>query len=445
MNNSRPRILAIDDNPENLVTLATALDDDFDFQLAPSGPRGLALAEASPPDLVLLDVMMPEVDGFETCRRMKAHPLLCEVPVIFLTALSDMGTEISGLSLGAIDYITKPINVQLVRQRILNILRITHLTRELKAGEERLRLVMEATGDGIWDWRLGDGSVHHNVSWCRIFGLEESYLEHPVEAFIERIHPEDLEAVRQALASCLNEDTPYLSEHRIRHGDGHYVWVADRGRVVARGPDGTPLRMVGAVKNIDERKRHEAEIHQLAFYDALTGLPNRRLLHDRLERAFVRNARNGTRGALLFLDMDRFKTLNDIHGHAMGDRLLVEVARRLNGTVRQQDTVARLGGDEFVIMLEAMTGTAEEVLANAQAIGHKVLHALNQPYDLGDLTYGSTPSIGLALFDGDPAEAAETMRRADVAMYCAKNNGRNTLKVYVPTMETPEEDASTPV
>ena len=260
------------------------------------------------------------------------------------------------------------------------------------------------------------------------------------------MHPDDLGAVRRALGLCLtgDGDTPYVSEHRLRHSEGHYVWVADRGQVVERNPDDTPARMVGAVKNIDERKRYEAEIHRLAFYDALTGLPNRRLLHDRLDQAFIRNGRNGTQGALLFLDMDRFKALNDSHGHAMGDRLLVEVARRLTGAVRQQDTVARLGGDEFVIMLESMAGPADTVLANARAIGHKILTALNQPYDLGGLTYSSTPSIGLALFEGNPALANETMRRADIAMYSAKANGRNNLKLYDPAMEHLGPEASSP-
>jgi diguanylate cyclase (GGDEF)-like protein/PAS domain S-box-containing protein len=426
----RPRILAIDDNPENLVTLATALEADFDFQLAASGPRGLALADATPPDLILLDVMMPEVDGFETCRRFKNNTRLADIPIIFLTAMSDMGTEISGLALGAVDYITKPINVQLVRQRMHNILQLTLLTRELKASEERLRLVMDATGDGIWDWLIADGNVRHNLSWCRILGLNERYLSHPLATFIERIHPEDLPAVKQTLDTCLAGGAPYVSEHRLLHNSGNYVWVSDRGRVVERNADGSPARMVGCVKNIDERKQHEAEIHQLAFFDTLTGLPNRRLLQDRLQQSFIRNQRNGTRSALMFLDMDRFKLLNDTHGHAMGDALLVEVARRLQAGIRKQDTVARLGGDEFVVMLEGLSGQLEEAQSTALVVGRKLLDALNLPYYLRGLDYRSTPSIGLTIFAGDSTGPDEAMRQADIAMYRAKAAGRNTLKLY---------------
>jgi len=436
MSSHRPHILAIDDNPENLVTLATALEADFDFQLAASGPRGLSLAIEAPPDLILLDVMMPDVDGFETCRQFKAHPRLNHIPIIFLTALSDLGTEISGLTLGAADYITKPINVQLVRQRMHNILRLTQLTRELKASEERLRLVMEATGDGIWDWSIPDGNIQHNEAWCRILGLDESYLSHPLATFIERIHPDDRASVSQAIDDSLAGLGPYTSEHRLRHEDGHYVWVADRGRIVEYRADGSPARMVGAVKDISERKHHEAEIQRLAFFDPLTELPNRRLLIDRLQQAIIRNQRNKTFGALMFIDMDRFKQLNDSHGHAMGDTLLIQVALRLQQCIREQDTVARLGGDEFVVMLEGLAPPSEGTLDNALLVGNKILDALNIPYPLGDISYPSTPSIGLSLFAGSGETVDTILHQADLAMYAAKTAGRNTLKIYEPGMET---------
>lgn len=424
---NRPRVLAIDDNPENLVVLATALQEDFDFQLAACGLDGLALAAATPPDLILLDVMMPDIDGFEICRRFKTLPALRDIPIIFLTALADLGSEVSGLAEGGADYITKPINVELVRQRMRNILRLTQLTAALKASEERLRLVMEATGEGVWDWLIPGGQVMHNAAWCRLLGLDESFLTHPLALFIEHIHPDDLPAVQQALASCLAGEGSYASEHRMRHADGRYFWVADRGKVVARDGNGQALRMVGSVRNIDERKQHEAEIRRLAFYDTLTELPNRRLLIDRLQQAIARHQRHGGYGALMFLDMDRFKLLNDTHGHAMGDALLIEVAQRLQACVRKEDTVARLGGDEFVVMLEQLDGSETAALAGAGMVGEKILASLNRAYRLGQLDYASTPSIGLSLFSGRDGAVEDVLKRADAAMYRAKAAGRNTL------------------
>lgn len=429
MNPKRPTILAIDDNPQNLVTLATSLEADFDFQLASSGLQGLALAEATPPDLILLDVMMPVVDGFETCRRLKVNPKLASIPIIFLTALSDLETEVSGLALGAADYITKPINVSLVRQRVRNLLQLTSLARELKSSEERLRLVMDATGEGIWDWQVQSGTIVHNAAWPLMLGLDETLLTHLVDDFINRIHPQDLPAVQQAIQSSL-DGADYVSEHRLRFKDSHYIWVLDRGKVVERSADGTPLRMVGSMKNIDERKRSEAEIHRLAFYDALTSLPNRRLLIERLQLTITKKRRSQELGALMFLDMDRFKLLNDTHGHAMGDALLIQVANRLQACLRAGDTVARLGGDEFVVLLDELTAEPDVALQKALEVASKILGALNQPYQLGSLIYPSTPSIGVTLFSGLDVTMDDVLKRADSAMYAAKAAGRNTIRVF---------------
>lgn len=429
MNKGRSTILVIDDSPENLLVLASALESEFDCRLASSGLQGLALAVQAPPDLILLDVMMPDVDGFETCRQIKAHPQLAAIPVIFLTALADMETEIAGLKLGAVDYITKPINTTLVRQRMLNILRLTQLTRELKASEERLRLVIDSTGDGVWDWNIASGDVVHNSSWFQMLGLTYTRKPHPVSVFKEILHPDDQPEVMRRIEDSLVSDTAYSSEHRIRKTDGHFIWVSDRGKVVERDDRGAPLRMLGVMANIHDRKLHEAEIHQLAFFDALTGLPNRRLLIERLGHAIVQNHRSKLWGTLMFLDMDRFKQLNDTHGHAMGDKLLVQVGSRVQSCLREQDTVARIGGDEFVVMLENLSESRETALEYAQLVGDKILAALNAPYLLDDLVYNSTPSIGLTLFAGKQDTVDIVIKRADDAMYDAKSAGRNNIKI----------------
>lgn len=434
MTEHRPKVLAIDDHPENLVVLGQALSDDFDFQFATSGLAGIKLAESSPPDLILLDVMMPDVDGFETCRRLKSHQTLSGVPVVFITALSDIETESSGLLLGAADYITKPFKAELVKLRVKNIIMLTRVSQQLKESEERLRLVMNATGDGIWDWDMASDIVTHNASWCGMLGLNPSSISHAVADFFPLIHPEDKDVVRERLDLAIKSNSIYTSEHRLLHADGHYFWVADRGQVVSSSADGLPLRMVGAVKNIDARKKNEAEIERLAFYDPLTELPNRRLLLDRLQQILIVHKRTGAQGVLMFLDLDRFKLLNDTYGHAQGDLLLIQVGDRLRNCVREHDTVARLGGDEFIVMLNNVYGNNEEALKIALSLGNKIIESLNQPYQLSDsLTYVSTPSIGLTLFSDTSDSIDDIFHRADEAMYQAKSAGRNNIKVLLKT------------
>lgn len=429
MSKSKPKILAIDDTPENLMLLGAALSEEFDLQIAASGPEGLLMAATAQPDLVLLDVMMPEVDGFETCRRFKADARLREIPIMFVTALTHFDSELSGLSLGAVDYIMKPFRIELVKQRIRNVLQLSQLTKDLKVSEERLRFVMEATGEGVWDWDIPSGQVTHNHSWCSMLGFTDELLSHPLQGFSDLIHPEDAPMVQLALENCMAGKTErYAAEFRLRHADGYYTWVADHGKVVERNQDKQPVRMVGSVKNIDQRKRHEAEINHLAFYDTLTELPNRRLLVERLQRVLLKNSRSMERGALMFLDMDRFKLLNDTHGHAMGDILLIQVAERLTKCVRECDTVVRLGGDEFVVMLEKLSDSEEKARKDALSVAEKILVALNKPYQLGQLLYPSTPSIGVTLFGEKEDTFDNVLKRADAAMYEAKAAGRNTIR-----------------
>ncbi|MFZ1500878.1 MAG: EAL domain-containing protein, partial [Giesbergeria sp.] len=191
----------------------------------------------------------------------------------------------------------------------------------------------------------------------------------------------------------------------------------------------------GVARDITERKRAEAEIQRLAFYDDLTGLPNRRLLVDRLNQVMVQCARFGTHGALLFLDLDNFKDINDTLGHEWGDRLLREVGQRLTEGLRATDTVARLGGDEFVVVLQGLGGSQTQAAQEVETVALKILARLNQPYEIEERSIHSTPSIGITLFEGSPCSAQELLKRADIAMYEAKAQGRNTVCFFDPQMQ----------
>lgn len=216
--------------------------------------------------------------------------------------------------------------------------------------------------------------------------------------------------------------------------DGKKIWLRT-SKVPLHDAVGKVIGVLGIYDDITEQKMAEAQIHQLAFYDALTGLPNRRLLLDRLQQAFSVSARNGQHGAVLFLDLDNFKTLNDSKGHDFGDQLLKQVAERLVSCIRDGDTVARLGGDEFVVVLESLSSNAEEAVTQADMVAEKVRAELGLPYQFGDYLHYSTPSIGVVLFRGHLQPLEDVLRFADTAMYQAKQAGRNVVRFYDPAMQ----------
>lgn len=197
---------------------------------------------------------------------------------------------------------------------------------------------------------------------------------------------------------------------------------------------GEEERFIAIARDITERKITEEAIQYLAFHDSLTGLPNRRLFNDRLHSALVSSHRQQQHGALMFLDLDKFKQLNDTHGHDVGDLMLQEVARRLLQNIRAVDTVARLGGDEFVVLIQALSADQQEARMHASTVGHKILASMNEPYLLSDRHHTTSPSIGIALFNGEHVPPAEILKQADIAMYQAKSLGRNTLCFYEANM-----------
>ena len=256
----------------------------------------------------------------------------------------------------------------------------------------------------------------------------------------KRIHPDDLARVKADVQAHLDGTTPqYTNEHRVRCKDGSYKWILDRGLVVERDTACKPERVIGTHSDISDRKIMEEKVRQLAFHDPLTNLPNRRLLADRLMQAMGANKRSGCYGAVLFLDLDNFKPLNDAHGHDFGDLLLIEVAERLKACVREADTVARFGGDEFVVMIGELLADKDGSRAQAMSVAEKIRSTLSQPYQLNikhdgvvdtAVTHYCTASIGVALFINHEASSDDVLKWADAAMYRAKDAGRNVIRFH---------------
>jgi len=271
-----------------------------------------------------------------------------------------------------------------------------------------------------------------NEPWLRFTG--RSLEQELGSGWAEGIHPEDRSRSVEACRDAFDRQEPFSIEYRLRHASGEYRWVIDRGSPRYDTQDQF-LGYVGHCMDVTDAKRAEAEIERLAYHDALTELPNRVLFLDRLAQALAAARRNRRYGAVLFVDLDQFKRINDVHGHATGDAVLREVARRLAYTLRQEDTVARLGGDEFVILLPDLAANSEDAGALVMAVAEKIRSALDNPVSIGGQEYLATASIGITLFPKKAESVDDLMREADTAMYRAKERGRNALAYFEPAMQ----------
>jgi len=302
---------------------------------------------------------------------------------------------------------------------------------DMRRHDEGWKLAMEASGDGVWDWNLLTNDIYYPYPWAQKLGYGE---ERPVirgEEWQQMIHPDDLQHVQDRVEHHLEGKTKnYSCEYRVPDGAGGWTWVLARGAVVEHDDRGVPVRMVGTVTDISESKSIEQKIWHEANFDNLTDLPNRRLFRDRLEQEMKKADRFGHCVALLFIDLDRFKEVNDQWGHDTGDLLLIEAARRIKGCVRASDTVARLGGDEFTVILTDFQGQL-----HVEEISNKLLEALTSSFSLEGEEANISASIGITLYPTDADDAEALIRNADQAMYNAKKSGRNQFSFFTRAMQ----------
>jgi diguanylate cyclase (GGDEF)-like protein/PAS domain S-box-containing protein len=425
-------LLVVDDEEFNRDMLSRRLEiEGYSVLCASNGAEALQRISEHDFDAVLLDAMMPLQNGYEVLAEIRRTKCGIELPVIMVTAKSQNEDVVNAFEVGANDYITKPINFSVALARIKCHVAGRKLSTRLRESEMRYSLSAQGANDGLWDWDLQTNRIHYSERWKSILGLPlESVSDSPHEWF-SRVHAEDLPHVEKALAAHRAGDTPQFEcEYRMRHQDESYRWVLTRGMAV-RGAAGGETRMAGSQTDITRGKAA----------DPLTGLPNRVLLMDHLNAAIEAvQGRTDACFAVLFIDLDRFKIINDSLGHLAGDELLVAVGRRLESCLRTTDiasrmsercTVSRFGGDEFVILLKGLTEPA-----NACLVASRILTAIAEPLSLQGHDVMISASIGIAIATDGAASADDLLRDADTAMYRAKSDGKSQWCLFDQALRT---------
>jgi diguanylate cyclase (GGDEF)-like protein/PAS domain S-box-containing protein len=422
---SEAPLLLVDDTAANRDMLSRRLQRlGYEVMLAGSGPEALEIIESRPVALVLLDVEMPGMSGLDvlTTLRQKYSPI--ELPVIMVTGRQQREDIIEALTRGANDYVTKPIDMPIAAARIQTQLSLKVAEAALRESEERYALAARGANDGLWDWNLVTGSVYFSPRWKLMLGADEEEVGSSPDEWFTRIHPDETARVRTDVDAHLTGKTAqFESEHRLMHRDGTYRWMLVRGLAI-RDAIGRASRFAGSLTDITEGK----------ISDALTGLPNRILFLDRLGRALERRKRHGALYAVLFIDLDRFKLVNDSLGHFVGDQLLIAIARRLQHCLRGGDrcsrfdnehTIARLGGDEFTILLEDI-----KQVGDALRVADRVQKTLALPFNLEGHDVFTSASVGIAVGAREYESPEAVLRDADTALYRAKALGKARYEVF---------------
>ena len=438
MNESSATLLVVDDEEFNRDLLDRRLTKaGFRVVLAANADEALAAVAGGGIDLVLLDIMMPDVSGLDVLRQLRTAEEAARLPVIMVTAKTQTDDIVEALELGADDYVTKPVNFAVALARIRTHLAKHRVERTLHEREQRYALAVEGANDGVWDWHVETGHMFFSRRWRDIMGIGPEATIDRLEQWLKCLHHDDRVCVERDFHDHVEGRCERLeSEARVRVGEG-YRWVLIRGKAVRR-PDGRALRLAGSLTDVTEAK----------VVDALTGLPNRTLFDDRLGRLFEHARRVPAYGfAVLCLDLDRFKNVNDTLGHEAGDRLLVEAADRLERRLRAADTISRLdaadevgrrvtghtlarfGGDEFGVILSGIRHPSDATL-----VAERLIHAVAEPMSIDGRVVFASASIGIALSASAYDRPGDLLRDADTALHRAKKAGRGQFELFDPAM-----------
>ncbi len=432
-----PLALVVDDEIVVRILVRKSLElSGHEVCEAENGAQALEQFIEHRPDIVLMDIMMPEMDGFTACVKLRELVGGCRVPILMMTGLDDTESIAKAYEHGATDFITKPLNPTILGHRVKYMFRSSQTLDALLKSESRLGLAQRIAKIGNWEWRPDINQFTASSELCRLIGVRPQDFGGTLDTFLHVVHAEDRERVDDELKRILIERKPCDIEHRIVLPNGADFMVHLQAEAVF-DDQLQALTIIGTAQDITDRKQSEREIHRLAYFDSLTGLANRSLFKDRLTQALSHAVRYQSSLAVLFLDLDRFKVINDTFGHNVGDLLLKQVAGRLSDSVRHSDSVsrpvgkeeshslARLGGDEFTVLLTNLRDVQD-----AGTVARRIVEAISKPFLIEEREIFISVSVGIAVFPVDGESVDALMKNADRAMYHAKEQGRNNFQFY---------------
>jgi len=431
-----PLALVVDDELSLRLSMSAALSKaGFEVIEAENGREALDLFQSHTPDLVLLDVLMPKMDGFETCSAIRKMPEGQYAQILMVTGLDDSDSIEYAFEVGANDFVAKPLNWVMLGHRGRYMLRAGRAFHELNSSERRLAKTQELAKLGNWEFDLINNSFYCAPEACRLLGLDDEN-QATYNDFLDTIIPSERNQVKQQIDAAIQSNTSFSIHYRVTLPDGDSHHILNRGEILFN-ENGIAEIVLGAVQDVTQLKHAEEEIRRLAFYDGLTGLANRMLFMDRLDYEITSAERNNNFFALLFLDLDQFKRINDTYGHYIGDLLLKNVSETLQKCIRSSDTasgpvtdnsdtlIARFGGDEFIILLPDISEPER-----AAIVAQRILHEMPRTHHLDGHDISVTTSIGISVYPADGETSEVLLKHADSAMYHAKETGRNNYQFF---------------
>jgi diguanylate cyclase (GGDEF)-like protein/PAS domain S-box-containing protein len=434
MENETQKVVIIDDEPTTLLLLESAVESLAEVVTVSQSVAAFSVILAQQPDLIVLDISMPELSGFDVCKQLKACPNTASIPVIFITSHSDAENEHSALSLGAIDFVSKPIDIEMCRMRVRNHLTLqsqkallNKVNQELEAEKKQLAITLRSIADGVISIDASGDVTFINPVAQRLTGYSaQDALGKPVDEIMtlrdvsshEPLLNPALYALEVKRPVAMSYNATLVSRHKqvFRVEDTASPIVDDEGNITGA---------VMVFQDVSEAAEMAVKMTHLTNHDQLTGLPNRVLLHDRVVQAIARSFTSKQSIALLLIDIDNFKYLNDSLGHQVGDFVISTMAKRLANTLGQNATLARVGGDEFACLLSDIGSGF-----SADSIAMAFLQAGRVPIEINGKSHRFSLSIGISLYPQDAVNAEEMMRHADSAMYRSKSKGKDTFSFF---------------